>query len=76
MGYLDQTFEKVNRFLILIEVFIILPLQAAKEHLGKEGIARCTFEDKILMSDTVFFNTWIPVEIPCFFNRLTTSLQP
>ncbi|WOL09219.1 hypothetical protein Cni_G17972 [Canna indica] len=42
----------------------------------KEGIARCTFEDRILMSDIVFLRAWTPVEIPCFYNLVTTSLQP
>lgn len=60
--------------------------QAAKEVIGnksrkdgipsKGGIARCTFEDKILMSDIVFFTTWVNVDIPNFFNPLTTALQP
>ncbi|KAL2945287.1 Ribosome biogenesis protein bms1 [Bienertia sinuspersici] len=60
--------------------------KAAKEVIGnkskkdgissKGGIARCTFEDKILMSDVVFFTTWVNVEIPKFFNQLTTALQP
>ncbi|KAL8129296.1 hypothetical protein V2J09_018451 [Rumex salicifolius] len=60
--------------------------KAAKELLGnaikgngsisKEGIARCTFEDKILMSDIVFLRAWTQVEIPSFFNPLTTALQP
>ncbi|XP_028780097.1 ribosome biogenesis protein BMS1 homolog isoform X2 [Neltuma alba] len=42
----------------------------------KEGIARCTFEDKILMSDIVFLRAWTQVEVPQFFNPLTTALQP
>lgn len=60
--------------------------KAGKEELGnqqkkkgehpKEGIARCTFEDKILMSDIVFLRTWTPVEVPAFYNPLTTALQP
>ncbi|KNA09833.1 hypothetical protein SOVF_149750 isoform B [Spinacia oleracea] len=60
--------------------------KAAKEVIGnksrkdgipsKGGIARCTFEDKILMSDIVFFTTWVNVDIPNFFNPLTTALQP
>ncbi|XP_047312141.1 ribosome biogenesis protein BMS1 homolog isoform X2 [Impatiens glandulifera] len=60
--------------------------KAAKEEIGnqpkkkggvpKEGIARCTFEDKILMSDIVFLRAWTQVEIPRFFNPLTTALQP
>ncbi|GMH08076.1 hypothetical protein Nepgr_009916 [Nepenthes gracilis] len=41
-----------------------------------EGIARCTFEDKILTSDIVFLRAWTQVEISCFFNPLTTALQP
>ncbi|XP_020585704.1 ribosome biogenesis protein BMS1 homolog [Phalaenopsis equestris] len=42
----------------------------------KEGIARCTFEDRILMSDIVFLRAWTRVDIPQFFNPVTTSLQP
>ncbi|KAK1434970.1 hypothetical protein QVD17_00725 [Tagetes erecta] len=42
----------------------------------EEGIARCTFEDKILMSDIVFLRAWTQVEVPCFYNPLTTALQP
>ncbi|KAK9699419.1 hypothetical protein RND81_08G172100 [Saponaria officinalis] len=40
------------------------------------GVARCTFEDKILMSDIVFLKGWVSVDIPKFFNPLTTALQP
>nr|KYP66001.1 hypothetical protein KK1_012279 [Cajanus cajan] len=60
--------------------------KAVKEELGnqpkrkggqtKEGIARCTFEDKILMSDIVFLRAWTQVEVPQFYNPLTTALQP
>ena len=60
--------------------------QAAKEELGnqpkkkggkpREGIARCTFEDKIKMSDIVFMRAWASVEVPRFYNPLTTALQP
>ncbi|KAK8968834.1 hypothetical protein KSP40_PGU002011 [Platanthera guangdongensis] len=42
---------------------------------SKEGIVRCTFEDRILMSDIVFLRAWTQVDIPCFFNPVTTSLQ-
>ncbi|KAH9783371.1 hypothetical protein KPL71_009284 [Citrus sinensis] len=60
--------------------------KAAKEEIGnqpkrkggqpREGIARCTFEDRILMSDMVFMCGWADVEIPCFYNPLITALQP
>ncbi|XP_052207209.1 uncharacterized protein LOC127811408 [Diospyros lotus] len=60
--------------------------KAAKEEIGnqpkrkggnlKEGIARCTFEDRILMSDIVFLRAWTQVEVPQFYNPLTTALQP
>ncbi|KAK7264372.1 hypothetical protein RJT34_31980 [Clitoria ternatea] len=60
--------------------------KAAKEEIGnqpkkkggqtKEGIARCSFEDKILMSDIVFLRAWTQVEVPQFYNPLTTALQP
>ncbi|KAJ0605631.1 putative ribosome biogenesis protein Bms1/Tsr1 [Helianthus annuus] len=42
----------------------------------EEGIARCTFEDKILMSDIVFLRAWAQVDVPSFYNPLTTALQP
>ncbi|KAL9261578.1 Ribosome biogenesis protein BMS1-like protein [Drosera capensis] len=42
----------------------------------REGIARCTFEDKILMSDIVFLRAWTQVEVPSFYNPLMTALQP
>ncbi|XP_031115865.1 ribosome biogenesis protein BMS1 homolog [Ipomoea triloba] len=47
-----------------------------KGGLAKEGIARCTFEDRILMSDIVFLRAWTQVEVPQFYNPLTTALQP
>ncbi|CAK7322676.1 unnamed protein product [Dovyalis caffra] len=60
--------------------------KAAKEEIGnhptkkggapREGIARCTFEDRILMSDIVFLRAWTQVEVPNFYNPLTTALQP
>ncbi|GAB2267099.1 Glycoside hydrolase 2 (Mannanase, beta-galactosidase) [Dionaea muscipula] len=62
--------------------------KAAKEQIGneakkkggggipREGIARCTFEDKILMSDIVFLRAWTQVEVPSFYNPLLTALQP
>ncbi|XP_010242134.1 PREDICTED: ribosome biogenesis protein BMS1 homolog [Nelumbo nucifera] len=60
--------------------------KAAKDELGnkpkkkggqpREGIARCTFEDRILMSDIVFLRAWTQVEVSRFFNPLTTALQP
>ncbi|KAJ4967649.1 hypothetical protein NE237_014350 [Protea cynaroides] len=59
--------------------------KAAKEEIGnkpkrkggqpREGIARCTFEDRILMSDIVFLRAWTQVEVPHFFNPLTSALQ-
>ena len=62
-----------------------LQLQAAKIEPGDplkrkgestEGIARCTFEDKVLMSDIVFMRAWVNVEVPTYCNLVTTSLQP
>lgn len=41
----------------------------------REGSIRCTFEDKILMSDVVFLRAWTKVDIPKFFNPVTTLLQ-
>eukprot|EP00271_Cylindrocystis_brebissonii_P019000 TRINITY_DN5589_c0_g2_i1.p1 TRINITY_DN5589_c0_g2~~TRINITY_DN5589_c0_g2_i1.p1 ORF type:complete len:770 (-),score=259.46 TRINITY_DN5589_c0_g2_i1:710-2980(-) len=41
-----------------------------------DGCCRCTFEDKILMSDIVFLRAWVKVPIPKFFNPVTSLLQP
>lgn len=41
-----------------------------------DGIARCTFEDRILMSDIVFMRAWVNVEVPTYCNLVTTALQP
>ncbi|TVU47165.1 hypothetical protein EJB05_06753 [Eragrostis curvula] len=41
-----------------------------------EGIARCTFEDRILMSDIVFLRAWVNVDVPTYCNLVTTALQP
>ncbi|GFP82885.1 ribosome biogenesis protein bms1 homolog [Phtheirospermum japonicum] len=43
---------------------------------AKEGIARCTFEDKIKKGDIIFLRAWSQVEVPKFYNPLTTALQP
>lgn len=39
-----------------------------------EGQFRATFEDKILMSDTVFLKTWYPVKVKKFYNPVTSLL--
>ncbi|CAM6115965.1 unnamed protein product [Calypogeia fissa] len=49
--------------------------KAVKSAQGREGSVRCTFEDKILMSDIVFLRAWTRVEIPRFHNPVTTLLQ-
>ncbi|OWF49820.1 Ribosome biogenesis protein BMS1-like [Mizuhopecten yessoensis] len=41
-----------------------------------EGAFRATFEDKILLSDIVFLRTWYPVEVPQFYNPVTSLLLP
>jgi ribosome biogenesis protein BMS1 len=49
--------------------------KAVKAGHGKEGSVRCTFEDKILMSDIVFLRAWTSVDVPHFFNPVTSLLQ-
>lgn len=39
-----------------------------------DGYFRATFEDKILMSDTVFLKTWYPVKVKKFYNPVTSML--
>lgn len=41
-----------------------------------EGAFRATFEDKILLSDIVFLRTWYPVDVPQFYNPITSLLLP
>ncbi|PPD70375.1 hypothetical protein GOBAR_DD32740 [Gossypium barbadense] len=82
VGYPCKIFKKTA----LIKDMFTSDLEAAKEEIGnqpkkkggqaREGIARCTFEDRILMSDIVFLRAWTQVEVPQFYNPLTTSLQP
>jgi len=48
--------------------------KAVKE--GSAGSFRATFEDKILLSDIIFFKTWRIVPIPQLYNLVTTLLLP
>lgn len=41
-----------------------------------EGCYRATFEDKILLSDIVFCRTWYKVDVPEFYNPVTSLLLP
>ena len=39
-----------------------------------DGACRCTFEDKLLMSDIVFLRSWVRVEVPRFYNPVMNAL--
>ena len=43
---------------------------------GKGGLVRCTFEDKLLMSDVVFLRAWKPVDPPRYCAMAPTLLDP
>ena len=40
------------------------------------GAFRATFEDKILLSDIIFTRTWFQVDIPKYYNPITSHLLP
>lgn len=41
-----------------------------------EGCFRATFEDKIMLSDIIFCRTWYKVDVPRFYNPVTSLLLP
>ncbi|RLU15850.1 hypothetical protein DMN91_011606 [Ooceraea biroi] len=41
-----------------------------------EGCFRATFEDKIMLSDIVFCRTWYKINVPRFYNPITSLLLP
>lgn len=43
---------------------------------GADGSFRASFEDKPLMSDTVFLRAWVAVDLPRFYNPVTNLLAP
>ncbi|GAB6028474.1 Glycoside hydrolase 2 (Mannanase, beta-galactosidase) [Chamberlinius hualienensis] len=43
---------------------------------GVDGAFRATFEDMILASDIVFMRTWYKVQVPQFYNLITSLLLP
>jgi ribosome biogenesis protein BMS1 len=48
-----------------------------KKAVGKPaGCFRATFEDKIMLSDTVFCRTWYKIDLPRFYNPVTSLLLP
>lgn len=50
--------------------------QIKKANQTPEGSFRCTFEDKILLSDIVFCRTWFKVDVPRFYAPITSLLLP
>ncbi|GJP30508.1 hypothetical protein CLOM_g3457, partial [Closterium sp. NIES-68] len=49
--------------------------KAVKHGQGPDGSVRCSFEDKILMSDIVFLRAWVKVTVPKLYNPVCTLLQ-
>jgi len=50
--------------------------QIKKAVASPEGCFRATFEDKIMLSDIVFCRTWYKVDVPRFYNPVTSLLLP
>lgn len=40
----------------------------------KEGSFRASFEDKLLLSDIIFLRTWTKLDVPKFYNPVTTAM--
>ncbi|KAJ6734191.1 RIBOSOME BIOGENESIS PROTEIN [Salix purpurea] len=80
VGHPCKIFKKTA---LIISCHCRAAIKVAKDEIGnhptkkggapREEIARCTFEDRILMSDIVFLRAWTQVEAPCFYNPLTTD---
>ena len=49
--------------------------QIKKALRAPKGAFRATFEDKLLMSDLVFVRTWFTVDVPKFYNIVTSLLN-
>ncbi|MCL7042522.1 hypothetical protein MKW94_015780 [Papaver nudicaule] len=45
----------------------------SKDGQPREGIVKCTFKHKIRKSDSIFMHVYEKVEVPRFFNTMTTS---
>ena len=43
---------------------------------GKDGLVRCTFEDKLMKSDIVFLRAWKPVDPPRYCEMVRNLLVP
>ena len=41
----------------------------------KEGSFRASFEDKLLLSDIIFLRTWTKVDVPKFYNPVTSGMM-
>ena len=50
--------------------------QIKKAVSNPDGCFRATFEDKIKLSDIVFCRTWYKVDVPQFYNPVTSLLMP
>eukprot|EP00958_Prasinococcus_capsulatus_P016412 scaffold1809_cov386-Prasinococcus_capsulatus_cf.AAC.41 len=48
--------------------------KALREAEGGAGTFRASFEDRLLMSDIVFLRAWVPVDVPRFYNPVTSLL--